>query len=119
MSLTVYFTSSPIADNIWDDVQILESLNITHNLNRMAGYCGLYEPLWRPEEMTIPQPVQARDLLGYAVKGYEILKRDREHCIQTYSPSNGWGTYDNLLIFTELFISYCLRWPDSYVTANR
>lgn len=33
----------------------LSSLNITHNLNNMAKEVGLYEVLWRPEEMGLLQ----------------------------------------------------------------
>ncbi len=27
--------------------------NVTHNLNKMAGEAGIYEALWRPEEIGI------------------------------------------------------------------
>lgn len=43
----------------------LFSANITHNLSRMAAAAGIYECLWRPEEMLAP-----KDLV--------LVKRDAE-----------------------------------------
>lgn len=118
MSLTVYFTEDHIDD--WNrNWSPLGQLNITHNLNRMADHCGLYEPFWRPEEMNIPQPVRAKDLLGFVVQGYEKLKREKEECIRLYTPPNKWGNYAALLEFTEDFIRICLERPHSYVRASR
>ena len=45
--------------NHWDDGSTEEikdyvcDLNITHNLNKMASELGVYEHLWRPDEIGV------------------------------------------------------------------
>lgn len=63
--------------------------NITHNLNVMAQEAGLYEALWRPEELPVPV-VKAGDLVPYLQEGLERLTTDPKHYRQ-FNPTNGWG----------------------------
>ena len=40
------------AEDIYDDAKLAD-VNITHNLNKMADAVGLYEVLWKPDEIGI------------------------------------------------------------------
>ena len=46
--------------------------NITHNLNKMAGEAGIYEALWRPEEIGVKV---AADLIPILEKGSPTVAR--------------------------------------------
>lgn len=43
--------------------QWLFDANITHNLNRMAGAAGIYDALWRPDEMYDKEAAKRADEL--------------------------------------------------------
>ena len=107
--------------------------NITHNLGKMAGevpvgttkaYLGqkvydkeltLYDVLWRPEEQFMST---ASDVLPYLEKGYMELLNKPEH-YKTFSPENGWGTYDGLIKLLNNYITACKITPDAYIEADR
>lgn len=91
------------------------SANITHNLNRMADECGLYEPLWRPDEIGI---TQAQQLIRPLTKGLARLQSDPER-FREFNPENGWGSYELLVEFTENYLSACERWPEAEVRTWR
>lgn len=88
--------------------------NITHNLGTMAkqvsvdGYT-LYQLLWRPEETDLlsnDSPTERYvECVGKALKE---LKLHRAALIM-YNPSNGWGTYRDLLDFTADFLDALKR----------
>ena len=90
--------------------------NITHNLNSMAGAADLYKPLWRPGELGIKR---AKDLIPYLESGLQKLKVLDDEVIEKYTPSNGWGSYDALLDFTEKYLDACNEFPDAYIYASR
>jgi len=89
--------------------------NITHNLNKMAIEAGLYEHLWRPEEVGIELAVQLIDPLK---AGLETLKADPERFKQ-FNPQNGWGTYEGLVRFIEDYLQACEKYPNAQVSASR
>lgn len=91
------------------------SANITHNMGRMARECGLYEPLWRPEEIGI---THARQLIEPLRSGLFVLANDREHYEQ-FNPENGWGSYDGLLEFTRDYLAACEQFPHAKVRVWR
>lgn len=47
--------------------------NITHNLNKMAQEAGIYEALWRPEEVGIKK---ASQLIKPLKEGLALMKSD-------------------------------------------
>jgi hypothetical protein len=89
--------------------------NITHNLNKMASESGLYQALWRPEELGV---VTAWELIPYLREGLKNLKSDPEHYEQ-FNPPNGWGSYNDLVRFTEQYLESCMKYPDSQVKVSR
>jgi hypothetical protein len=89
--------------------------NITHNLGEMAEQCGLYEALWRPEELSAKY---ARDLIDPIQKGLELLRSDPER-FKTFNPENGWGDYDGLVKFAENYLRACTENPNAEVETWR
>jgi hypothetical protein len=95
----------------------IDSFNVTHNLGSMARACGLYEPLWRPEEF-YPEPNIARDLIDPVRSGQTNLLSDPDH-YRTFSPENGWGDYDGLVDFATTVLNVLERYPLANVYACR
>lgn len=85
--------------------------NITHNLGKMADKAGIYECLWRPEEIGIKY---AKDLITPLTEGLKKLKENPEYFKQFNSP-NGWGMYEHLVPFVERYLEACVENPDAEV----
>jgi hypothetical protein len=95
----------------------IDSFNVTHNLGAMASACGLYEPLWRPDEY-YPKPNIARDLIDPVRSGLTNLLSDPDH-YRTFNPENGWGDYDVLVDFATRVLYTLERYPLANVYACR
>jgi hypothetical protein len=91
------------------------SANITHNLGRMASDAGLYEPLWRPEEIGI---TKAGQLILPLQTGLALLMSAPER-FEKFNPENGWGDYDTLVKFVKDYKDACEKWPDATVSVWR
>lgn len=91
------------------------STNITHNLTSMADAAGLYYVLWRPEELNLST---AEEVIPLLEDGLENLKADPEK-YEAFNPSNGWGSYDQLLITVEEYLSACRKYPDALIEVSR
>lgn len=91
--------------------------SITHNLRRMADACGLYEALWRPEELK-DNPQKAGDLIPTLEVGLARLRSNKETLLD-FSPENGWGTYDDLFLFVEGYLSACKAHPSAVISVSR
>jgi hypothetical protein len=91
------------------------SANITHNLNKMAEAAGIYEALWRPEELGIRH---AGLLIEPLSVGLAKLKADPMYYSQFNAP-NGWGMYENFVPFVEKYLEACKANPDAEVHAYR
>lgn len=89
--------------------------NITHNLNTMAEEAGIYQHLWRPEELDITLGSQLIDPLR---EGLHRLKSDPER-FKALNPENGWGSYSKLVEFVEKYLDACYKFPSAYVEADR
>ena len=89
--------------------------NITHNLNRMATEAGIYQHLWRPDEIGIKK---ANELVGPLKDGLELLKSDPER-FRAFNPSNGWGDYEGLVGFVEDYSAACRQHPNAEVSVWR
>lgn len=91
------------------------SANITHNLGNMAREAGIYECLWRPEEIGISK---AEQLIKPLEEGLALLKRKPEHFARFNAP-NGWGMYEHFVPFVEKYLEACRENPGADVSAYR
>ena len=89
--------------------------NITHNLNTMADKAGIYEALWRPEEIDIKI---AKDLIPLLKAGLKKLKNNRDY-FEQFNPENGWGDYEGLVEFTEEYLEACKEYPEALIEVDR
>lgn len=107
MSLDVYLTAVRPC-GVYD-------ANITHNLTQMADAAGLYEFLWRPEEVGI---THATDLIVPLEQGLARLLREPEK-YRAFNPKNGWGSYEGLVEFVRRYLEACRENPDAEVRVCR
>lgn len=107
MSLDVYLTAMRKTE--------VYSANITHNLGKMAREAGIYQHLWRPDELGIKQ---AGELIMPLRAGLELLKSDPER-FQKFDSPNGWGLYKHFVPFVENYLEACEQNPDSVVEVSR
>lgn len=92
--------------------------NITHNLCAMALEVGLYSCLWRPDE-NYPEPLLARDIAPDVRAGLiRLIKAGRLNLIGL-EPTNRWGTYGDLIEFTQEINRSLWRWPLGTVEVSR
>lgn len=89
--------------------------NITHNLTAMAKQAGIYEVLWRPEDLGI---THARDLIPFLENGLLELSRHPE-LYEQFNPANGWGNYVGLKVFVRDYLEACRANPDATVEVSR
>jgi hypothetical protein len=85
--------------------------NITHNLTRMANAAGIYQALWRPEELGIER---AEELVPLLAEGLAWLKSNEQYFRQFDAP-NGWGTYEHFVPFVEQVLEACQANPDAKI----
>lgn len=107
MSLSVTLTAMRPTEVYWR--------NITHNLNVMAMQAGIYECLWRPDELNI---TKASELIEPLRTGLTLLKSDPARFMKL-NPPNGWGNYDNLVAFVTDYLEACESNPDAEVNISR
>lgn len=107
MSLDVYLTRTQPTEVFWK--------NITHNLGKMAGEAGLYEALWRPEEIGI---TKAEQLIVPLQNGLAYLKANPDK-FKPLTPENKWGSYEGLVEFVEEYLRSCILFPDATVEVSR
>jgi len=89
--------------------------NITHNLNKMATEAGIYNYLWRPDEINISQ---AHKLIEPLETGLRLLREKPEY-FREFNPSNGWGNYEGLLAFVESYLQACIEYPHAEIGISR
>jgi hypothetical protein len=89
--------------------------NITHNLGKMADEAGIYQHLWRPEEIGI---TKASELIYPLTEGLAKLKADPEHFKQ-FNAANGWGLYEHFVPFVEEYLKACIENPESEIEVSR
>ena len=89
--------------------------NITHNLGKMADAAGIYQALWRPEEIGLSR---AKELIDPLRLGLERLHATPDS-FKTLNPPNGWGDYDGLVRFVEGYLGACIQYPEASVRVSR
>ena len=120
MSLDVYLTrkkwiSYDSGKTLTEEEETVYDANITHNLGKMAGEAGIYEALWRPEEI---DKRNASEIIELLEKGLADLKARPEY-FETFNSPNGWGTYVNFVPFVEKYLNACKNYPDATVEVWR
>jgi hypothetical protein len=98
-----------------NDYELVYEANITHNLGQMAAAAGIYEHLWRPEEIGA---VKAAQLIEPLTNGLELLRSFPER-FKALEPENKWGTYDTFVPWIEKYLAACKEYPDAEVHACR
>lgn len=89
--------------------------NITHNLSRMADEAGIYEYLWRPEEVGV---FKAGQLIEPLTDGLALLNSNPER-FEVHNPENGWGDYEALKRFVAGYLIACRVHPEAKVSVWR
>jgi hypothetical protein len=89
--------------------------NITHNLGGMATAAGIYEALWRPEEVGI---TTASQLLTPLATGLAWLKLHEAEARKHDAP-NGWGLYEHFVPFVEKYLDACNKNPLATIRVSR
>lgn len=95
----------------------LFTVNITHNLGKMAAAAGIYKHLWRPEELD-PPVTRAGDLIGPLKEGLRVLL-ENESEMRVHSPANGWGSYTGFCINVRDVLAACETYPEATVHVCR
>lgn len=98
-----------------DDSEPVYQRNITHNLGKMAREAGIYEHLWRPEEIGIKT---ADQLIEPLWGGLMRLENDPGH-FEQFNPSNGWGNYEGLMDFVREYLKACREYPQAEISVSR
>lgn len=103
-------------------------INLTHNLISMADECKvnsysecttihgekptLYNLLWYPKKtMYIEEPTM--EYVEGLVSCYKKLLKDADY-FKKFNPSNGWGTYEQLLKKTKEYINALMSISDNF-----
>ena len=89
--------------------------NITHNLGKMAKAAGIYEHLWRPEEIDI---TTAGQLVEPLTAGLATLRAEPDR-FRVLNPSNGWGNYEGLVQFVADYLAACQDNPTATIRVSR
>jgi hypothetical protein len=95
--------------------EYLYERNITHNLNRMADAAGIYQHLWRPDEIGV---TRASELITPLREGLAMLEGDPTHFKLLNAP-NGWGLHEHLVSFVRDYLAACERHPEASVVVSR
>jgi hypothetical protein len=96
----------------YEDTKLF-SADITHNLNEMAKAVGLYEVLWRPEEIGI---TIASQMILPLEKGVKELEANPDK-YKAYNPPNGWGNCEGFVSFCKSVLQKCREYPDAVIEA--
>jgi hypothetical protein len=123
MSLDVYlFKHKEIPDSTpsygekdSEESEELYWANITHNLGEMAKEAGIYQALWRPEEIGA---TQAKDIIDIVDKGLlDLIARPSYY--ERFDSPNGWGTYKHFVPFVAKYLEALKKYPESYIYVSR
>lgn len=93
-----------------------QDFQLTHNLVPMAKEAGLYEALWCP--IFFADNPEARDLLYDLEKGLAYLLEHPERC-RSLEPTNGFGSYDQLVSVVHDYLVTCKLYPDARITVDK
>ena len=81
----------------------------------MAEKVGIYQCLWRFEENDLKY---ASELIRPLKDGIAWMK-DYPENFRKYDAPNGWGTYDDFLLWLERLLEACERYPKALVETDK
>lgn len=96
------------------EIEMFEA-NITHNLGSMAIEAGIYEALWRPEEIGV---TKAEELINLLKTGVDMMEAD-PHRFINFNAENKWGTYDQFLPWVKDYLDACRKFPAAIIRVSR
>ena len=114
MSLSVYLNTEKCSHCGSNGNEVFEA-NITHNLGSMAEKAGIYNHLWRPDEIKI---TKAEQLIEPLTLGLKKMKDNPEE-YKKLNPENGWGSYGVFIPWIEEYLEACKEHPKATVEAWR
>ena len=100
---------------LMDDGVEVYSRNITHNVGRMAQAAGIYECLWRPDEIGI---THAKQMIMPLSMGVALLATEKDR-FEKFNASNGWGMWEHFLPFCADYLQACRNHPEAIVEVSR
>ncbi len=120
MSLDVYLYGESVSEEHMcecghNHFNELFTANITHNLGAMAKEAGLYEAVWRPEEIGLSK---GSEVAAFLRGGISRMEQDPPRFIALDS-ANGWGTYRDFLPWLKAYLKACEEYPDADVKVSR
>lgn len=106
MSLDIDLTETFVSKKIPEREYKVEhhSLNITHNLSKMASKLNISSLLW------VDSGLEAKELIEPLEKAILELKINPED-YRIYEASNGWGTVEQFINFLEELVFACKAFP--------
>lgn len=90
------------------------SAGITYNIREMAKAAGLYEALFRPDEIGV---TKAGALIKRLEDGLIDLQQNRTYYKQ-FNPDNGWGSYVGFKNFVARYLEACRTYPDAEIAIS-
>lgn len=119
MSLDVYldrqrYLSYDKGQTYTEETEQVYWANITHNLIKMATQAGIFEVLWKPEEIG---KIKASEIIEVLEKGLSDLKARPEY-FEKFNASNGWGMYKHFVPFVEKYLEACKMYPDANISTS-
>lgn len=108
MSLDVYLTDPETDEELF-------TANITHNLGKMASAAGIYQIVWRPEEVGI---MAAGQLIERLTVGIDLMATEREW-FEGFNAPNDWGKYEHFLPWLQDYLKACRNYPFAKVRTSR
>ena len=97
------------------ETETVYETNITHNLGLMAEEAGIYQALWRPEEIN---KKKGKDIISMLEVGLSDLKERPDHFKKFNSP-NGWAMYKHFVPFVENYLEACKEYPECLIDVWR
>lgn len=94
------------------DKETIFTAYITHNLIKMAKAAGIYQALWRSEQ--IKDNVSAIDLIKPLTDGLLNLE-DNPDKYKIHNPDNGFGSYEGFVDSAWEILCACIKHRDAIV----
>ncbi len=81
----------------------------------MASEGGIYEALWRPEEIGITHAKQLVEPLRVAL----VAMLDDPERFEAHNSPNGWGMFEHFEPFVRKYWRACKQFPDAIIEVSR